>query len=221
MPELIKNKNEYIVKNIQISQTNKMLLEAGESLPVEIKIKDGRKITDMQRRFIFALCRNLADWQGEDPEIIRAIMMESNRRINEIEKESLTEYSQTEASRLIDMIIDFTISQGITIGNLAQEYSHRIGSRQAYAMALQRVCAVCGRKGADIHHVDQIGTKGNRAKISHIGLRAIPLCRIHHTEAHNQKKGNFIEKHHLEPFVIDKKMEFFIKKGQIKEFKEK
>lgn len=86
-------------------------------------------------------------------------------------------------------------------------------------MALQRVCCICGRR-AEIHHFDQIGTKGNRNKISHIGLRALPLCRHHHTEIHNSNRDEFIEKYHLTPFVIDKKMEYFIKKGKIRTFNE-
>ena len=219
MPTIKKINGHIVVRGMDISQSVQLMLDSGQEYAVDIKLRDSRKMTDQQRKFIFALCENFADYTGYDSEVMRAYFMEKNRRLNECEKDSLTEYNQTDASKLIDIIIDDTFEQGITIGNLAQEYKHNISARQTYAMALQRVCCICGRKGADIHHFDQIGTKGNRDKISHIGMRALPLCRLHHTEIHNQNRDEFIAKYHITPFEIDKKMEFFIKNGQLKDFK--
>ncbi|MBP3851230.1 MAG: DUF968 domain-containing protein [Erysipelotrichaceae bacterium] len=209
-----------MVENLRLNDTNSLLLDTGQALNVNVTMVDQRKLSDQQRKFIFALCQNIGDWIGEDREYIRLIMMETVRRLGEVSKESLTEYTMTDGNKLIDTIIDFSLQQGITLGNLAQEYKYTFSERQAYAMALQRVCCICGRKGADIHHVDHIGTRGNRNKVSHIGLRALPLCRIHHTEAHSKGTEAFLKAYHLDPFTIDKKMEYFIKKGKIKEFKD-
>ena len=92
---------------------------------------------------------------------------------------------------------------------LVQQY------KQAYSMALKRICMICGQR-ADIHHVDHIGAGNNRNKISHVGKRALPLCRCHHGECHDTGEDKFIELYHLTPFVIDKKMEYFIKKRKLK-----
>ena len=37
---------------------------------------------------------------------------------------------------------------------------------------------------------------------------------------HNIGEQRFLQKYHLSPFVIDKNMEYFIKKGKIKVFEE-
>lgn len=221
MAKIKKKSSDIVLTGFQISQANLMLLEVGEELEVDIRLHDSRMISDNQRKFIFALCRNLSDWIGDDRELIRANCMKAYESMFDLKKESLTEYTQTEASQLIDIIIEFTINQGITLGNLAQEYEHSLNERQTYSMALKRVCCVCGRKGADIHHVDHVGTRGNRLKISHIGLRALPLCRLHHTIAHDMPTDDFLSKHYLTPFKIDKKMELFIKHKKLKEYDEK
>ena len=126
----------------------------------------------------------------------------------------------TYANGLIDTIISFCIDNQIPINaETINEYRYTFDEKQTYAMALQRVCVVCGQR-ADIHHVDSVGMGNNRNDISHVGKRALPLCRLHHGECHQTGNEKFIEKYHLTPFTIDKKMEYFIKKGKIREFKE-
>jgi hypothetical protein len=82
-------------------------------------------------------------------------------------------------------------------------------------MCLKRVCACCGAR-ADIHHVDRVGMGNNRKKISHVGMRVLPLCRRHHQECHNIGDDKFLEKYCLTPVVADDKMDYFIKNGKIK-----
>ena len=120
------------------------------------------------------------------------------------------------ANGLIDTIISFCIDREIPFSKkLLEENQYRFTARQTYSMALKRVCAVCGRR-ADIHHVDAVGMGRNRQKISHVGMRALPLCREHHTECHTMGDDLFIQRYHLSPFEIDKKMEHFIKKGVLR-----
>jgi hypothetical protein len=60
----------------------------------------------------------------------------------------------------------------------------------------------------------------NRKKISHVGLRVLPLCRKHHQEDHNTGEEKFLEKYHLTPVEVDEKLDYFIKKGKIRVFEE-
>ena len=120
------------------------------------------------------------------------------------------------ANGLIDTIINFCIDREIPFSKkLLEENQYSFTARQTYSMALKRVCAVCGRR-ADIHHVDAVGMGRNRQKISHVGMRALPLCREHHTECHTMGDDLFIQRYHLAPFEIDAKMERFIKKGVLR-----
>ena len=47
---------------------------------------------------------------------------------------------------------------------------------------------------------------GDRAHMSHIGLRCLPLCREHHQEAHQHGDAALMEKYHIEPIKIDDKI---------------
>lgn len=218
MSYLIKRNGEYLLKGFTISTTDDLFLECGEKLEVNVSKVDNRHITEQQRKFIFALCNDIAYYMGEDAEWVRMLVQTYNAKMREIEVESLSNCSVSYANGLIDTIINFCIDKQIPFSaELIAENRYTFDERQTYAMALQRVCCVCGQR-ADIHHVDAVGTGRNRNTISHIGLRALPLCRKHHTECHTIGNPTFIEKYHLSPFTIDKKMEYFIKKGKVKEF---
>lgn len=217
MPILCKYNGHKIVKGCTLSQANEMLLECGETIEVDIELVDKRLISDQQRKFIFALCNEIAYYTGDDREYIRLLMQQYNANLREIEVESLSSCSVTYANGLIDTIINFCIDREIPFSkDVITENSYTFDEKQTYAMALKRICVVCGQR-ADIHHVDPIGMGNNRNKVSHIGKRALPLCRIHHTECHTIGK-EFIDKYHLTPFVIDKKMELFIKKKKLRVF---
>lgn len=217
MPTLSKRNGQKVVNGLSLSQVNEMYLDCGETLEVNVQLIDKRHITDQQRKFIFALCNEIAYYTGDDREYIRLLMQQYNANLREIEVESLSSCSMTYANGLIDTIINFCIDREIPFAKeLITENEYTFDEKQTYAMALKRVCVICGQR-ADIHHVDHVGMGNNRKKISHIGMRALPLCRKHHTECHTVG-DEFIEKYHLTPFVIDKKMEYFIKNKKLRVF---
>lgn len=220
MPTLHKHNGYKVVDGLRLSQVNEMYLDCGEALEVDVRLVDRRHISDQQRKFIFALCNEISYHTGDDREYIRLLMQQYNANLREIEVESLSTCSMTYASGLIDTIINFCIDREIPITReLISENEYTFDEKQTYAMALKRICVICGQR-ADIHHVDHIGMGNDRNKISHIGKKALPLCRKHHTECHD--KGNaFYEMYHLTPFVIDKKMEIFIKKKKLRVFEDK
>lgn len=220
MAKIYKQNGVYIIKGAPITKVDDLMLDCGECLEVNVSKVDNRHITDQQRKFIFAMCSEIAYYMGEDSEWVRMLVQTYNAKLRDIEVESLSSCSVAYANGLIDTIINFCIDNQIPFSSdLIKENQYSFDEKQTYAMALQRYCVICGQR-ADIHHVDHIGMGNNRKQISHIGKRALPLCRMHHTECHATGENEFIEKYHLTPFIIDKKMEYFIKKGKIKEFKE-
>ncbi len=217
MPTLRKHNGQKVVNGLFLSQANEMYLDCGEALEIDVRLIDKRSITDQQRKFIFALCNEIAYYTGDDKEYIRLLMQQYNSNLRGIEVESLSTCGMTYANGLIDTIINFCIDREIPFAKeLIIENGYTFDEKQTYAMALKRVCVICGQR-ADIHHVDHIGMGNYRNKISHIGKKALPLCRKHHTECHI--KGNeFYDMYHLTPFMIDKKMEFFIKSKKLRVF---
>ena len=77
--------------------------------------------------------------------------------------------------------------------------------RYVYLCLKHKKCAVCGKK-TELHHVDAVGMGYNRNEIVHEGMRALPLCRAHHTEAHNMGNNAFMDKYHLEPVQLNKEL---------------
>lgn len=216
MPKLVKRSNAYLLMDVSLSQTNELMLACGDALEVDIKVLDKRHISDQQRKFIFALCNDIGYYTGDDTEYIRLLMQQYNANVRGIEVESLSSCNMAYANGLIDTIINFCIDREIPFSKkLLEENQYSFTARQTYSMALKRVCAVCGRR-ADIHHVDAVGMGRNRQKISHVGMRALPLCREHHTECHTMGDDLFIQRYHLAPFEVDAKMERFIKKGVLR-----
>lgn len=218
MAKISKKNGQYVVKELWLSHTNDMYLECDpdNSIEVAVRIIDRRKITEKQRNFIFALCNEIAYHLGEDREWVRMLLQTYNSKLRSIEVESLSSCDMTYANGLIDTIINFCIDQEIPFANkLIDEYGYKFDETQTYSMCLKRVCVVCGGR-ADIHHVDSIGMGKNRLKTSHVGKKALPLCRQHHNECHTTGDTLFIERYHLTPITIDEKMEYFIKKGKLR-----
>lgn len=221
MPKLRKYNGLYIVDKPPINATDDLYLECGNELEVNMQKVDNRYITDQQRKFIFALCKEFSDYTGYDKEEARDMLQTANAQAKGIDVKSLSNCDMTYANGLIDYIITYFISNDIPFNaNTIRENQYTFDEKQTYIMALKRVCVVCGKIHADIHHVDHIGNGFNRNKISHIGKRALPLCRVHHTEVHSIGEQKFLQKYHLSPFVINKNMEYFIKKGKINVFEE-
>lgn len=217
MPTLRKHNGQKVVNGLSLSQVNEMYLDCGEALEIDVRLMDRRHITDQQRKFIFALCNEISYYTGDDKEYIRLLMQQYNANLRGIEIESLSKCSMTYANGLIDTIINFCIDREIPFAKeLIIENEYTFDEKQTYAMALKRVCVICGQR-ADIHHVDHVGMGNNRNKISHEGKRAIPLCRKHHIECHTIG-DEFYGMYHLTPFVIDKKMEYFIKRKKLRVF---
>lgn len=222
MAILRKKNGIYLLDDYKPSYINDLYLESDQSngLEVDVKLLDKRHITDQQRKFIFALCNEISYYTGDDREYVRLLMQQYYANIRGIEVESLSTCDMTYAKGLFDMIIFFCIDHDIPInGDIIKENKYTFNEKQVYMMCLKRVCVVCGSR-SDIHHVDHVGMGNNRNKISHIGKRVLPLCRQHHNEIHNTGEDKFIEKYHLSTVVVDKKLEYFIKKGKIREWKE-
>lgn len=217
--KLAKRNNQYIVSQPNLSAVDELLLSSGGSLDIEIKIIDKRELSDQQRRFIFKLCSEVADNSGIDKELFRAQSMAQNTIQNEVAKSSLQDYSMKDGNMLIKIIINYFIDNDIPLPKkILDDNDYRFDYMQTYNFALKKRCIVCGRYG-EIHHVQSVGMGRDRKTISHLGMEVLPLCRNHHSEAHTIGNKAFMERYHLEPITVDEKLEYLIKRGTLKHWK--
>ena len=178
-----------------------------------IILNDGRHITPEQRRKVYALLGEIDEYVNgmrtaggteEQKEFLKIEFM--LHRMSDAERKmfSLADCSVTTAREFITFVIDFILANDIPTRFPLMEQCEDIG-RYVYACLVNKKCAICGRK-CDLHHVDQVGMGNNRNEVHHLGRRALPLCREHHTEIHTIGLKAFTAKYHLEPVEIDKKI---------------
>lgn len=200
------------------------LLEQKDIIDCEIKLNDGRAISNAQRRKIFALVSDIGDYvssignKREYEEMLRSLKLlylqdmadkESVRRLltlkycELIDRDmfSLSNVDMSTArdfiSWLIEKCIDFDIPTNDSLLNLTGEMG-----RYLYRCVAKRRCAICGKK-ADIHEVEKVGAGRNRRKIHHLGQQVQPLCRLHHCEVESIGQDRFNEKYHIETIKLD------------------
>lgn len=167
----------------------------------EICLDDGRTISADQRRKIYATLRDISLWSGHAPEYLKELMKYGYIGQTGREYFSLSDCDMTTAREYLSFLIDFCLEWDIPCADSLLERSPDIGA-YVYSCLVHRRCAVCGGK-AELHHVDRVGLGRDRREITHIGMRALPLCRVHHGEAHSLGEESFEGKYHLFGIKLD------------------
>lgn len=179
---------------------------------VEIILPDGRRISPEQRRKVYALIGEVAEYvdgirnAGTIESAKKTLKMEFMlSRMEGMERRlfSLSDCDVTTARAFINFLVEFIIENDIPTRVPLIENCEDI-ERYVYACLMNKKCAACGRH-ADLHHCDGgiIGMGNNRKQINHIGRPALPLCREHHTEIHSIGQEDFLRRYFLEPVRID------------------
>lgn len=180
---------------------------------VEIILPDGRRISPEQRRKVYALIGEIAEYvdgirnAGTIESAKRTLKMEFLlSRMEGMERRlfSLATCDVTTAREFINFLVEFIIENDIQTRAPLIENCEDI-ERYVYACLMSKKCAVCGRH-ADLHHFDVVGMGRDRTEICHLGMRALPLCREHHTEIHAIGREDFLKKYFLEPVRIDERI---------------
>jgi hypothetical protein len=180
---------------------------------VEIILNDGRRITALQRKKIFALLGEISNFVHGDSyaaeveqtkEMMKWEFVLSRMEAQERRLFSLSNVDETTAREFITYLIDFIIQYDVPTAVPLIENCEDI-SRMVYACLMAKKCVCCG-KPANLHHVQSVGSQGYRDKIDHRGLDCLPLCPEHHQESHNMGQKDFMAKWHLQPVKIDDKI---------------
>lgn len=173
--------------------------------------QDKRGISSEQRRKAWALMTEIADYQGQSKEDVYAEQKTAftlkHLEILQGELFRLSSATVTSARAFITMLIEIIIEYGIPTKEPLYGLCDDI-PRYVYACAMNKKCAVCGRK-AELHHVDRVGMGRNRNEINHLGMRFLPLCggiEGHHEEDHRIGETAFQAKYHIEPIPIDERI---------------
>ena len=170
-----------------------------------IHLKDSRRLSDKQRRACYALIKAISEFSGMGTDAVKEwtklkfIVEDLERTADEMFSLSDAPMSLVCAYQkfLIHFIIDWDVPCNFPLINYVDDVEDYV-----YYCATHRKCAVCGRD-AVLHHWDRIAMGRDRDEIDQVGMRAEPLCSIHHNEAHTMGRDDFDAKYHIKPIVID------------------
>lgn len=200
------------------------LLEQKDITDCEIRLNDGRSISNAQRRKIFALVSDIGNYvsrvsnKREYNEMLREVGLlyvidktdneEIRRQLTlnycscqDIDIFSLSDADMSTARDFISWLVELCVNNDIPTNDSLLRITEDI-DRYLYLCCAKRRCAICGKK-ADIHHVDTVGRGNNRRAIHHLGKEVQPLCRLHHAETHKIGKDTFNKKYHISSIKLD------------------
>ena len=186
-----------------------------EAREVEVRLDDGRSITALQRRKIYATIRDIAEWMGDTPDAVKAYFKWSFCGDEEHEDFSLSDVDRETAREFLTYLIDFCVQNGAPCSDPLWDRCEDI-ERYMYACVMTRTCCITGKKNAQIHHYDRIGMGGNRNTMCQIGMLVVPLDAAIHTMLHYQGgEEEFYKKHHVTPIALTEKMCRHLNLGRI------
>lgn len=173
-----------------------------------LEFPDRYKVSRAQQKKAHALLQAICRWSGYTPleteKTITKQMFLDSQLPTIADEFSLSNCSREIARMYITYLIDFCLLHDIPCGEPMWKLAEDI-PKYVYMALIHKRCAICGQK-AELHHVDVVGMGRNRKEICHLGMRALPLCRLHHTEIHRIGKVDFLSKYILEPVKIDERI---------------
>lgn len=155
---------------------------------VEVRIDDGRTISNEQRKKIYATIKDISLYTGDDPEYLKEFLKFDYCGESGEKYFSLSDCSIDTAREFISHLIDFILKENIPLSELAINRTDDI-DRYLYGCIKYRRCCITGKSiGVDIHHCEgsRVGMGGNRKKISNIGRELMALSREWHSRVHNE-----------------------------------
>lgn len=186
-----------VIKGVELDNKTSLLLDNGYEVEVDVRVVDPFKITDKQRRKVFALCNDIEAYTGQPRDYMRYLFMDYVEVLYGYEKRlSLSDCTREQASQIIEVIIDWVFHNNIPLN---YKTSDLLKNDKAflYWSTVNRKCVICGKPGELAHH-KAIGRGANRKTMDHYGYEVLALCREHHQSQHDMGVETFDKLHHLE-----------------------
>ena len=187
-----------VITGISLGNDETQLLDEGYSIAVDVKVYDPYKITDKQRRKIFALVNDIEAHTGQPREYMRAMFIDYLKAVYGTEERiSLSDCSKRTASDLIEIILQWTFQHDVPLNHktsdLMKEDNYFI-----YLSTINRKCVICGKPNSDIAHLEAVGSGRDRRTHDHTNHHVLALCRNHHSTQHQMGIKTFNQTYHLE-----------------------
>lgn len=182
------------------------ILEKQKSTCADVRICDGRCVSPEQTAKAKILTRAISNKTGYSELEIDSMFKRYFCLDNLLPFEyfSLGDCEMSIARDYITFLVDWCLDNDVPILSRTDRFVED-WHRYIYKCIENRLCAVSGRSGADIHHCtgSKVRIGRNRNVIIHEGLVCIPLLREYHNECHNDEV-KFMDKYKLFGIPLDK-----------------
>lgn len=186
-----------VIEGVELGNKETLLLDNGLEVEVDVQVVDPFKITDKQRRKIFALCNDIEDYTGQPRDYMRYLFQDFVTFYYGYDKRvSLSNCTREQAGQVIDTIIEWVFKNRIPIKYKTSDLM-KDNKVFLYWATVTRHCVICGSEHADLAHYEAVGRGMNRNKINHYDKHVLALCRQHHNEQHAIGVKSFDDKYHL------------------------
>lgn len=192
-----------VIEGVELDNKTSLLLDNGYEVEADVRVVDPFKITDKQRRKIFALCNDIEAYTGQPRDYMRYLFMDYVEVLYGYEKHlSLSDCTREQAKQVIEVILDWVFHNNIPLN---YKTSDLLKNDKAflYWSTVNRNCVICGKPHSDLAHRFAVGRGRDRTKIDHFGNQVLALCRSHHNEQHQIGMDTFNNKYHLTNSWVD------------------
>lgn len=192
-----------VIKGVELDNKTSLLLDNGYEVEADVRVVDPFKITDKQRRKVFALCNDIEAYTGQPRDYMRYLFMDYVEVLYDYEKRlSLSDCTREQAKQVIELILDWVFHNNIPLN---YKTSDLLKNDKAflYWSTVNRNCVICGKPHSDLAHRFAVGRGRDRTKINHFGNQVLALCRSHHNEQHQIGMDTFNNKYHLTDSWVD------------------
>lgn len=194
-----KNEKYLMIKmDEEINENYMKLLADGGSNWIDVRLIDNRPRSVVQNALSHALIRDIARSQLDDPRYIEEVLkyeFYERTGIDFFHSVATIDEARKWISFLIDLMLEFRIPFKKRYAYLFED------STWFYQACKHRVCAVCGKEHADIHHITAVGNR-KRKLVDHRLFPMVALCREHHQKAHELGQILFIKQFKIIPVYL-------------------
>lgn len=191
-----------VIEGVTLENKDFLLLDNRLEVECDVIISDPYKITDKQRRKVFAMVRDIFNHYGQPMDYLRYMFQKQLEFLKGYELISLSNCSRRQAGELIELILDFIFTNNVPMNKATSDLMSN-DKYFLYKSTINRTCVICGSPNSDLAHYQAVGRGRNRNKINHYGNKVLALCRKHHKQQHDMGMSSFNKLHHLENAWVD------------------
>lgn len=191
-----------VIEDVTLENKDFLLLDNGLEVECDVIISDPYKITDKQRRKVFAMVRDIFNYYGQPMDYLRYMFQKQLEFLKGYEPISLSNCSRRQAGELIELILDFIFTNNVPMNRATSDLMSN-DKYFLYKSTINRTCVICGSPNSDLAHYQAVGRGRNRNKINHYRNKVLALCRKHHQTQHDMGMSSFNKLHHLENAWVD------------------